>query len=453
MNDNLSDFNRRDFLKNSSLATLVTMFGGVELFAQSNDKPAEAPAGSKVRLAVIGCGSWGREVLKMLGSQKLAEVGAICDTYAPAMKKCAADAPGAKLVADYNEVLADKTIQAVIVATPTHQHRDIVLAAIKAGKHVYCEAPLAHSIEDARDIARAAQAAPKQIFQSGLQMRSDKQRLFLLPFIRSGALGTLVMARAQWHRMQSWVSPSANPERAKAINWRMDSKTSHGLIGEVGIHQVDQAGWFLKGRPTAVTGFGSIVHWKDDGRDVPDTIHAIFEYPNGVRFDYDATLANSFDADYENYYGTYAAVMLRESKGWMFKEVDSPMFGWEVYAKKEEFFKATGITLMAGASKQESFTAKPDAAAILAATPIYQALENFLSNVFQQEDGIRKFTEAYGADDEEALMADLEKTTVPGRKAAASALEGFHATVTAIKASEAVVSGRRLELKDEWYQL
>lgn len=457
MNDNTpsNDFNRRDFLKNSSLATIMTVFGGVELLAQADDKPAEVPAGSKVRVGLIGCGAWGREVLKTLGRLTMVkdEVVAICDTFAPAMKKCSADAPGAKLVADYKELLADKTIQAVIIATPTHLHRDIAIAAIQAGKHVYCEVPLAHTIEDARDIARAAVAAPKQIFQSGLQMRSDKQRVFLVPFFRADSLGNMVMVRGQWHRMTSWRSPHANPEREKAINWRLDRKTSHGLMGEVGIHQLDQVGWFLKGRPKAVTGFGSLVHWKDDGRDVPDTVHAIFEYPKGVRFAYDATLASSFDADYESYAGIYSTVMMRENKAWLFKEVDSPMFGWEVYCRKDAFFRETGISLKSDGSKQKSLSTSVTEDVPVVGAPLYQALENFLKNVFEQDSAIKTFIEDYGADDEAALMAKLEKEVLPRREPAASATEGFHATVTAIKANEAVLAGQRLELKNEWYQL
>lgn len=454
MNDQLpiSDFNRRDFLKSGSIATVMTMFGGMELLAQYGDKQDELPAGSKVRLGLIGCGAWGREVLKMLGTQKLAEVAAICDTYASAMKKCSTDAPAARLVADYAELLADKTIQAVIIATPTHQHRDIVIAAIKAGKHVYCEAPLAHTIEDARDIARAAKAAPKQIFQSGLQMRSDKQRTFLLPFIRADSLGPWIMTRAQWHRKSSWRNASSNPEREKAINWRLDSKTSHGLMGEVGIHQVDQVGWYLKGRPKAVTGFGSLRQWKD-GRDVPDTIQAVFEYADGVRLSWDATLGSSFDADYEVYSGVYAAVTMRENKAWLFKEVDSPMFGWEVYCRRDPFFRETGISLKADGSKTSSLSESATADVPPMATPIYQAFENFLKNVFEQDGAIKTFIEDYGPDDDAALVASLEKEVVPRRKHAANALEGFHATVTAIKANEAITTGQRVEFKDEWYQL
>src|SRR5207302_4265902 len=134
----------------------------------------------------------------------------------------------------------------------------------------------------------------------------------------------------------------------------------------------DQASWFLKGHPVSVTGFGSVAFWNKDNRaapddrEVPDTIQAIFEFPGGIYLGYDATLANSFDANYELYYGSDAAVLLREDKAWMFKETDSPNFDWEVYAPKATFYpmgapassggegrisQETGIALIAGHSK------------------------------------------------------------------------------------------------------
>ena len=239
---------------------------------------------------------------------------------------------------DYRKVLESKAVQAVLVATPSHQHKEIVLAALQAGKHVYCEAPLANTIEDAREIAQAAKNSPKLNFQSGLQMRSDPHRHFLVQFLRAGAMGKPVRARAQWNRKQSWRRTSPNPDREKELNWRLDGKVSLGLAGELGIHQMDVVSWFMNTRPMAVTGFGSLIQWRD-GRDVPDTVQAIFEYPNGVQFGYEATLANSFDSDYEMFYGTDSAVMLRGNKAWMFKEVDAPLLGWEVYARKDEFYR------------------------------------------------------------------------------------------------------------------
>src|SRR5262249_21952479 len=158
----------------------------------------------------------------------------------------------------------------VIVATPTQLHKEIVLAALAAGKHVYCEAPLANTIEDARTIAKAAREAKELVFQAGLQLCSEPQLHFLVPFIRSRALGQFVLARGQWHKKTSWRTAAPNAEREKAVNWRLDKEISLGLAGEVGCHQLDQANWFFNSRPKAITGFGGVLLYTEDGREVPD---------------------------------------------------------------------------------------------------------------------------------------------------------------------------------------
>src|SRR5688500_2312305 len=191
----------------------MAMLGGVELRAQADPKEEEKEVGNTVKCGVIGLGARGREIVSTLTRLKQAEVSAVCDKYAAFMRRGTSLAPKAKALEDYRKVLDDKEITSVLIATPTHQHKDIVKEALQAGKHVYCEAPLAHTMEDARAIAQAARAATKQIFQAGLQMRSDPQRHFLLPFIRSGALGNLAMARAQFHKKQSWRTPSPNQDR------------------------------------------------------------------------------------------------------------------------------------------------------------------------------------------------------------------------------------------------
>src|ERR1051325_4570900 len=159
--NNLADFNRRDFLKGGSLATAMALLGGVPLFAEApTETPAETKSGAKVKIAVIGLGAWGREILSALGKAAQADVAAICDNYQASLNRGAKEAPAAKPASDFKAILDNKDITAVIVATPTHQHKEIVLTALKAGKHVYCEAPLAHTVEDAREIAAAAKAKP-----------------------------------------------------------------------------------------------------------------------------------------------------------------------------------------------------------------------------------------------------------------------------------------------------
>jgi predicted dehydrogenase len=446
-----TEFNRRDFLKGGSVATLMTVLGGAQLLAQpAAEKPDETkPAAPKVKVAVIGLGPWGREILDQLGRLPQAEITAICDNYAAMVRRSASKAPGAAQVEDYKAILDNKDIQAVVIATPSHQHKDIAIAALQAGKHVYCEAPLAHTIEDAKAIALAAKNAAGQVFQAGLQMRSDPQRHFLLPFIRSGALGKFVMARAQWHKKQSWRSASPNPEREKVVNWRLSQKTSAGLIGEIGIHQLDQAGWFLNTLPVSVGGFGTILRSDNDGRDVPDTVQLIVEFGGGVRLVYDATLANSFDSDYEIYYGMDAAVMLRDNKAWMFKEVDSPLLGWEVYARKDAFYKETGIALVAGGSKQTALEDKPveEAAPF---PPLYYALQAFLGNCPETAAAVEDFAATYDPKDKAGLAKHL--ATIKFR-AAAGYQDGFAATVLALKANEAILKGTRFDLKKEMFEL
>src|SRR5438552_3010246 len=332
------ELNRREFLKGSSFATLMTMLGGVELITPSQTRAVdlETLVPFQVKCAVVGLGAWGREILATLSRLKTAELVAVCDTYPVSLKRAASSAPKAQGMEDYRRILDDKEVRAVIVGTPTHKHREIVIAALQAGKHVYCEAPLAHTIEDARAIALAAKAARKQVFQAGLQTRSNAQRRFLLDFIRTGATGKTVKAHAQWHKKQSWRATSASADREKELNRR----TSVGLVGEIGIHQIDTLAWFLNAQPVSVTGFGSLVQWRD-GRDVPDTVEAVFEFPEGVRVTCEGTLANSFDADYELLYGTDAAIMTRGNKAWLSKEVDSPLLGGEGYAQKDQSYKET----------------------------------------------------------------------------------------------------------------
>jgi predicted dehydrogenase len=450
MNENQVDLlesTRRDFLKQGSFAALMTMLGGVPLFAEQTSAPAgeNAASGAKVKVAVIGLGTWGREILNTLALIQQAGVTAICDTYPASMRRIASAAPGATQTEDYKTILANKEISTVIIATPTHQHKEIVIEALKAGKHVYCEAPLANTIEDARTIALAAKGAKEQVFQAGLQLRSDPERHFLLPFIRSGALGTTVMGRAQWHKKVSWRSASPNPEREKAINWRLDKSISLGLIGEVGGHQLDQACLFLNSHPLSINGFSSLMLWKD-GREVPDTVQAILEFPNGVRMVYDCTLANSFDTEYEMYYGSDSAVMIRDSKAWMFKEADSALYGWEVYARKDAFYKETGIALVADATKLAMRGVKQQEAAPFSDTTLNHALTAFLTRCAAVDD----YHESYGAGDPDALNKHLAESHL---RPYAGYLEGFQATVTAIKANEAVLSGQKLIVKPEWYEL
>jgi predicted dehydrogenase len=416
---------RRDFLKRGSIASVAAMMGASEI--EAAPRPLVVPPGSRDRgdeqldCGIIGFGEWGREIAATIDRLPNARVAAVSDNFPLMLQRARRSFPDASMHEDYREVLDDPAIRAVLVATPTHLHKDIAIAALQAGKHVYCEVPLAHTVEDARAIADAAAAARGQVFQCGLKYRTSPQHRGVFQFIRSGAIGRGVAARAQWHRKQSWRRASATTARERELNWRVDAALSTGLMGEIGIHQIDTADWIFQGLPVAVTGSGQIVHWRD-GRDVPDTIQAIFEFANGVHLTYNATLTNSFDGEYDMFYGSDGTVMMRDSKGWMFKEVDAPLLGWEVYARKDRFYREVGVALVADATKLAAQGIDPTVDDPNVETPLYYALEEFVEN-------------------------NLTGPFPPS----AGARQGYDATVVALKANEAIVKNTRIRFDESWF--
>jgi len=416
--------NRRDFLRTGGIAaSLMGLSRAVEIppdTSQIRKRPDAA-----VNIGIIGYGPRGREITSTLARVPNAQIGAICDNYAPMLRRAQRDAPEATRHEDYREVLDSADIQAVVIATPTHMHKDIAIDALAAGKNVYCEAPMAASVDDARAIAEAARAVSgSQIFQVGQTSRSNPQHRSVFQFIRSGAIGRPAMARAQWHAKESWLRTSPNADRIRALNWRLDPEVSLGLMGECGLHQMDVAYWVLGDLPRAVTGFGQVMGW-DDGRTVPDTVQAIFEFPSGMRMIFDATLTSSFDDAYEAYYGTDSTILFRDrGKAWMFKEVDAPMLGWEVYARKDRFYKETGIALLANATQLDAQNQDPTEDDPNVETPLWYALNEFMDN------------HAFGPF---LPAADYQR--------------GLEAAVVAIVANQAVTQGTRMEIDPALYTL
>ncbi len=409
-------FDRRDFLK-SAAATLALLAGKRGLAA--SDLPTAAPSGPPVKLVVIGLGPWGRDIVTTAARIPTIELVAICDTYEAFLRRAGQAAPRAAAVPDYRTLLDRRDVEAVIIATPSHLHKDIALAALQAGKHVYCEAPLASTLDDARVIAGAA-GASKLRFMGGLQGRSNALWAHVAKFVKSGVLGDPAVVRTQWNRKDSWRRTAPTPERERAINWRLDRATSSGLVGEIGLHQIDLVSQYLNAMPTAVYGVGATVAWRD-GREVPDTVQCVFEYPKAVRAVFTATLASSFSGAYGAFQGSNSSLLIRETRAWLVKEADSPLLGWEVYARKESVHDETGITLVADATK------------------ILQAGE---------EPG--KVRNAEPAKD--ALTLSLEafaRLVGEGGASPCTAADAFRATAVAIRAHEATLTNARVEIPQE----
>jgi predicted exporter len=152
------------------------------------------------------------------------------------------------------------------------------------------------------------------------------------------------------------------------------------------------------------------------------------------------------------YYGTDAALMVRGQKAWMFKEVDAPLLGWEVYARKDQFYREVGIALVSNATKLTAITEKADDDSSYTDTPLRYSLEAFISNSFNHQSAVTDFIDLYGGDDQEALVEYLNEMNE--KKVAASGIvEGYQATVQVIAANQAIRERRRVELKPEWFEL
>jgi predicted dehydrogenase len=369
-----------------------------------------------VRVGLAGAGRQGRAILAELAAFEGVSVSAVCDVVPERLSSGLRRVQGAAGFASVEELLDGAELDALIVATPTHLHLAPCLAALERGLAVYCEAPLAHTAEDCRELARAARASGKA-FQVGYQARSNPIYALARSFLRSGSLRDLVLLRAQHHKKTEWTTPGATPELERALNWRLDPEVSLGLLGEVGSHQLDAFHWFLGRYPRSVRGSGAVLAWHD-GREVADTARAVLAFDGGLELAYSATIGNSYEGQYELFAGTMAAIKLVWTFGWMFKEADAPTQGWEVYANRQTFHNDEGITLIADATKLAAQGRLAQGIG-LPNTPLYYALEGFLKSVSE------------------------------GAAVACSAGDGLRTTLVAIEAARAVREGAERAIDPE----
>lgn len=405
---------RRTFLKTAAGTAAV-------IAIEPRLVPAPPRLRAPVNVGLVGAGRQGRALLGELAKFKDVRVVALCDSDPSRLRSGLRRARGAKGYDGHAKLLeAAQDVNAVLVATPTHLHADIALAALAAGKHVYCEAPLAHTLEDCRKIVRAARGA-STVFQTGMQGRSNPVYKLARSFVRAGAIRDVVAMRAQMHKKTSWRTPAPDPKLEKARNWKLDPAVSLGLIGEFGTHQFDVLHWFLGSYPTAVRASGAVLAWRD-GREVADTAYCELRFKSGARLAYQATLANSFEGRYELLAGTMGTIKLAWTHGWMFKEADAPTQGWEVYANRQQFHNDEGITLIAEATKLAA-QGKLTEGVGLPHPPLYYAVESFLESITEQKPVV------------------------------CSAGEGLRAAAVSILAKEALASGREVAIDEKTLQV
>lgn len=407
---------RRAFLQAAGGAMAVMALGpGAELARAALRVAEPFPVG------LIGVGRQGRAILGELQKIEHVSVKAVCDTDDSRLRSGLRRVQGAEGFADYREMLDTLSdLKAVFIATPTHLHRQPAVDALSAGKHVYCEAPLASTIEDCQAIALAARSAGTSVFQTGMQGRTDPVYTLANTFVRAGDVRDIIGMRAQSHQKTSWRVQSPDASTEKDRNWRLDPDVSIGLAGEIGTQQFDVIHWFARQYPESVRGTGGIMLHKD-GRVLPDTITCEFAFPDGTNFHYDASLANSYEGEYEQFFGTNGTVKLAWRHGWLFKEADAPTMGWEVYANRQHFHNDEGITLIADAT-QLAAQGRLKEGVGLQQPPLFYAIEEFLRSV------------------------------INGSPVQCTASEGMRAAVVGILANQAVLTKSEVRIDPELFK-
>ncbi len=275
-------------------------------------------ANDRLRLGIIGPGARGLELVREAVGRPNTEFVAVADIYTRRLEDAKAIVPGAKTYLDYRYLLDDKSIDAVIVATPQHLHCEHFVASLEAGKHVYQEKTMAFSVDHAKRMRAAFKKAGQRTVQIGHQGTSTGQMTDAVQFLAKGQMGKVTAIHAHMYRntphgKPQWSRPAypdMTPENIiwksflgeapqrdfdanRYINWRFFWDYSGGNVYENMCHQL--AFWYKAMKlevPRAVTMVGGVYLWKD-GREVPDTMNVAMEHPEELLFSWDSGFGNN----------------------------------------------------------------------------------------------------------------------------------------------------------------
>ena len=288
--------NRREFLGRSVAGLATGVAVQTAQLVHAND------ANNRLRVALIGAGGRGVHDAGLFKKIPNVELAYVCDVD-PERRAAAAktlELTADALVHDLRRVLDDKTVDAVIVATPDHWHSPASILACDAGKHVYVEKPISHNIRESRLLVEAS-ARNKTLVQHGTQCRSTNMMIEAIKLLREGAIGNVMVAKC-WNVQRrgslgtgqnveppagfdydTWVGPATMiPYRTNRVHnrWSMWYHFGTGDMGNDGVHDVDYTRWGLgvDVHPTRITAHGGKFSIDGDG-EFPDTQQVTFEYP------------------------------------------------------------------------------------------------------------------------------------------------------------------------------
>jgi predicted dehydrogenase len=306
----MHEVNRRAFLRAAGAASATTILGarvhaltlsGVEASAQT---AAPAGANDHIQIALIGAGGQGQGDTSTAIQVPGVKVVAVADCYKGRLEH-SKEIWGADLFTtrDYREILARPDIDAVIVATPDHWHKQVAVDAMNAGKDVYCEKPMIHLYADGPEMIEAARSTGR-ILQIGSQRVSSIVYAKAKELLASGAIGKLNLVTARWDRNSSigaWnytVPPDASPETCDWIKflgnapeipfsaeqffqWRKWKAYGSGVAGDLFVHLFSGTHFITDSHgPTGGMATGGLRYW-NDGRNVPDVMLGLFDYREG----------------------------------------------------------------------------------------------------------------------------------------------------------------------------
>jgi len=259
------ELQRRTFVLGSAAASLM---------AQGSERLATA---------VIGTGNRGSYLLMGVMEQANAKVAAVCDIKPDRLDKAASAAAkdNPATYTDWRKIIDRKDIEVVFVATPPHLHAEMAIAALQAGKHVYCEKPIGVTASQVKDVLKAARGS-KKMFLAGQQLRSMKQLSEAVRKIREGVIGDVIMVKAQRH------ATADLPHDGTSGDWYFDVTKSGGYLIEQSVHNLDACNWAIGAHPTRACGFGAIQLYKNQppGRTIFDCGSITYEYPNGIKMSF-----------------------------------------------------------------------------------------------------------------------------------------------------------------------
>lgn len=428
---------RREFIRGS--AAIAAAFGvTLTSMAEAEEKrQADAKNARPVNCAFIGVGDQGYNVdFKAALTVPGVKMVAVADRYQPYLDRALKDVPGAT---GYNgddgfkRIMDRKDIEAVLIATPLYLHAPIAIAALQSGKHVFTEKMMAWSIEDAKAMAHAALAS-KKVLQIGHQRRANPMYNHAWELINSKKIcGQITHVRAQWNRNGSWRKPPLPGMDDRHRNWRMYREYSHGLMSELGTHQIHAVNWFLGGAPKSVVAMGGCDYWKD-GRTISDNVEVIYEYPNGVKLNYTSLTTNQYDGYYEQFMGKDGTLVISEER-------ETPAaFYREPTAQAEDWMKNSVGGAQTGKHKEIGLKLDPQATKKVVGPGVKIGEKSFAEGAMNKS--------AYVLE-----MEDFFNAIRTGAPVTCDWREALGCCVAAVKANEAIDKKARLEIPASCYTL